>query len=344
MVATFHGFSRRRPSSTWREQAETELLEIQLALPWISDSSTVRYKEELVNAVEQHLAAAEAALKPAVIGLAGITGAASERTFGSLDSASTAFARLMPDEIFVSYLPNFLQHVERFLPKDDYRTKNTKDIAEEVRKRKGETITVQERHAIIAARQGALIEARKQQIRLRSWRNLLLLTALVAFVISVGLAIMLLGRPALIPTCFTPDEQGVVCPTKTVTTEAAATPAEVEKAAQPFDAAMVEGLGLLGATVAAATSIKNMRTSEFPYSLAVALAFLKLPLGALTAFLGLQLIRAGFVPGFSAIDSSAQILAWAIVLGFAQQLFTRLVDQQANSVLESITPDNSANR
>jgi hypothetical protein len=50
--------------------------------------------------------------------------------------------------------------------------------------------------------------------------------------------------------------------------------------------------------------------------------------------LGLLLARGNFVPGLSALDSSAQIIAWALVFGYAQQLLTRLVDNQAQSVLE----------
>ena len=66
------------------------------------------------------------------------------------------------------------------------------------------------------------------------------------------------------------------------------------------------------------------------------LAVLKLPTGAITAFLGLLLMRGQFVPGLSALDTSAQILAWALVFGYAQQLFTRLVDRQGQSVLDSV--------
>ena len=72
----------------------------------------------------------------------------------------------------------------------------------------------------------------------------------------------------------------------------------------------------------------------------LALAALKLPTGAITAFLGLLLMRGQFVPGLSALDTSAQILAWALVFGYAQQLFTRLVDQQGQTVLNSVrSPD-----
>ena len=51
-------------------------------------------------------------------------------------------------------------------------------------------------------------------------------------------------------------------------------------------------------------------------------------------------MRGQFVPGLTALDTSAQILAWALVFGYAQQLFTRLVDQQAHTVLNSVRSGN----
>jgi hypothetical protein len=59
-------------------------------------------------------------------------------------------------------------------------------------------------------------------------------------------------------------------------------------------------------------------------------------MGAITALLGLLLVRGQFIPGLSALDTPAQILSWALVFGFAQQLFTRLVDQQGQTVLNSV--------
>jgi hypothetical protein len=47
-------------------------------------------------------------------------------------------------------------------------------------------------------------------------------------------------------------------------------------------------------------------------------------------------MRGGFVPGLSALDSSAQIISWAVVFGYAQQLVTRFVDEQAHAVLEDV--------
>jgi hypothetical protein len=47
-------------------------------------------------------------------------------------------------------------------------------------------------------------------------------------------------------------------------------------------------------------------------------------------------MRGEFVPGLTALDSSGQIIAWAVVFGYAQQVFTRLVDQRAHAVLEEV--------
>ena len=99
---------------------------------------------------------------------------------------------------------------------------------------------------------------------------------------------------------------------------------------------VVELVGLTAAAVAAAAAIRGIRGSSERYGLPVALAALKLPTGAITAFLGLLLMRGQFVPGLSALDTSAQILAWALVFGYAQQLFTRLVDRQGQTVLDSV--------
>jgi hypothetical protein len=110
----------------------------------------------------------------------------------------------------------------------------------------------------------------------------------------------------------------------------------VEDTASSQDLIVVELVGLTAAAIATAAAIRGIRGSSERYGLPVALAALKLPTGAITAFLGLLLMRGQFVPGLSALDTSAQILAWALVFGYAQQLFTRLVDQQGQTVLNNV--------
>jgi hypothetical protein len=101
-------------------------------------------------------------------------------------------------------------------------------------------------------------------------------------------------------------------------------------------------LGALGGSLTAALSIRNLKGTSTPYDVPVALAMLKVPLGAFTAILALVAIRGNFVPGLSNLDSQEQILAYALVFGFAQQALSRLLDQRAQTLLEGL-PGGTAN-
>jgi hypothetical protein len=153
--------------------------------------------------------------------------------------------------------------------------------------------------------------------------------------------------PSIIPLCFAPETtQGitVVCPTAEANIKSdgasATTGAEIDSVmddtANRWDLFTIEALGLAAAAISGAVALRNIRGTCSPVGIPVSLAILKLPLGSLTAVLGLLLMRGGFVPGLSALDSPQQILAWAVLFGYAQQIFTRLVDQQAHTVLEHV--------
>ena len=106
--------------------------------------------------------------------------------------------------------------------------------------------------------------------------------------------------------------------------------------ASSADYPVVALAGLLAAVVAGIATLRKMRGTSTPYRVPLALAILKLPAGALTAVVGLILMRGGFVPGLTALDSPAQIVAWAVIFGYSQQLITGLVDQQAQGVLTDV--------
>ena len=207
-----------------------------------------------------------------------------------------------------------------------------------------------DRQAVISAVRAASSESRWKVSRLRSFRNVIAVAALVLTIAAVGMVVFAFRRPADLPVCFTPAN--VVCTTSTSTvppipdkdkTESAerqdalrqeTADKVMREAASGWDVAVVELVGLVAAAIAAAAAMRKVRGTSTPYSLPVALAVLKLPTGALTALLGLLLMRGGFVPGLSALDSSAQIIAWALVFGYSQQLLTRFIDNQAQTVLE----------
>jgi len=165
--------------------------------------------------------------------------------------------------------------------------------------------------------------ADEQHARVRSLRNTLiiaaaLLTALVGVVCIVGLRF-----PDAIPLCFQPP----ACPS----TNGSGGPS-------PGDIPIVALMGMLGGAMSATFAIQRLRTTPapIPNDLQVSLALLKLPAGALTAIGGLVLIHGQFIPGLTDLDSQGQILAYAIVLGVAQQLVTRFVDQKAEDILAAV--------
>jgi hypothetical protein len=209
-----------------------------------------------------------------------------------------------------------------------------------------------DREAVVSAVRAASSESRWKVARLRSFRNVLMVTSLVLTIGAVSVAFLGWRHPEALPLCFAGEN--VVCPTSTTPVDpdeqrgstgeqTAAGQAETDdimrKEASGWDITIVEIVGLLAAAIAAAGAVRNVHGTSTPYGLPVALAVLKLPTGALTALLGLLLMRGGFVPGLSALDSPGQIVAWAIVFGYAQQLLTRFVDTQAQSVLEGAAGD-----
>jgi hypothetical protein len=247
-------------------------------------------------------------------------GSGVERTQANLDAVETDLLRMASLDYVAGQMPSLLAHVQRFLPKDDPRRKQVTGIGGRLNGGQPH-MTEAERNAIVGAYHAASSQRRRDLIRVRSFRNVILGTAWILFLVAVGVAILGLVRPDALPLCFKPGRTQV-CP--------------VGSQASSIDLFLVEVVGLVAASLAAAYSLRDTRGTSTPYSLPAALALLKLPSGALTAVLGLLLMRGEFVPGLSALDSSAQIISWAVVFGYAQQLFTGMVDKQATAVLKDV--------
>ena len=162
----------------------------------------------------------------------------------------------------------------------------------------------------------------KNFTRVRSFRNIVLATSVGLVVVAVALGIIGAVSPQSLPLCFAPDDVASVCPTGT------------DQGPSGGDAPLVLGIGLTAGAFAAALSVRGIRGTSTPYGVPVAIAWLKLPAGALTALFGMLMVHGQFVPGLSALDTQGQIIAYAIVLGYAQQVFTRLIDSQAHAVLD----------
>jgi hypothetical protein len=334
-------------ASAWRWQALVEVEDLRAQLGWMmSEQSNEPGAKALADAVEWQLKQAESVIRSRAAKRSLLTGSHIQATREYLDAATVNLLRLAPPPHLRSLLPNLLADARNHLRGTDPRL----EVLAQIHDDNSGVLDEGRRLQVIAAVQGSHQEAHREQTRVRSFRNVILGVTAVIAAVSFVVAIVGWQGPGVFPLCFLPEEDGmatVACPLGD-SPPFATPPQDVELTSEliaqtvtRLDLAVVEFLGALGATIAAASSLRTIRASADPYSLGVALALLKLPTGAITAFLGLLLIRSGFVPGLTALDTSAQIIAWAIILGYSQQIFTRLVDQQAQNVLqeaESVLP------
>lgn len=348
-------------SSAWREAALTRAKELESLSNWVHRNHPLENSEDLTNAIQQHLdAVRDAAGQKKRFRLRG-NSSLIQRAMGNLDAAEAQLLNLAPAAYILGQMPSLLNHVQRHLAADDPRRRDLERIAQMVSvknmdrplspkphdEQRVDKIE-EERGRIVTAVRGASSAALREQRRVASFRNVVVITTLVMTLLAVAVAVMGFVAPTTVTLCFQPEEAGktvVVCPTaqsELVQTGQQSGPTApdvddvVTSTANRADLLVIELIGLTAAAVAAAASIRHIRGSSEPYGLLVALAALKLPTGAITAFLALLLMRGRFIPGLSELDTSAQILAWAIIFGYAQELFTRFVDQQAHTVLNTV--------
>jgi hypothetical protein len=317
----------------------------------------------LLGAIDQHLDAARQAAKyrRRTLGRR-MDSALLERALSNLDAAHADLLQMAPAAYVLGQIPSLLNEVQRHLSRSDPRRQEFERIADVLGVRPPDRtpgadrlamadrleIVEAERSRIVSIARGATSAGLREQMRVRSFRTVLVITAGVMTLLALALGLVGWISPATLPLCFQPEQAGqvvVICPTGqsgAVSVEPGRGPTQpdidvlVNLTVRPADVAVIEGIGLIAAAIASATALRRIRGSAEPQGLPVALALLKLPIGALTAVLGLLLMRGEFLPGLSALDTSGQILAWAIVFGYAQQLFTRFVDQQADSVLSEV--------
>jgi hypothetical protein len=205
-----------------------------------------------------------------------------------------------------------VQRIARKLRVDD-------DLKKPTPMEEAEKIVEQERGKIVTIVRGASSAALRDQLRLRSFRNILVVTIMGLIVLAISLAIFGWFYPTRVPLCFQPSldngQTVIVCPTaysNRLPLNQLPGPElndAVAQAAKPWDHLTVELVGLIAAAVVATIRIRKIRGSSEAPDLPVLLALLKLPMGAIIAFLGILLVRGGFIPGLSALDTPAQILS-----------------------------------
>ncbi|GAB2571112.1 hypothetical protein Aab01nite_05060 [Paractinoplanes abujensis] len=256
-----------------------------------------------------------------------------EAAFRNLHNAEGLLALLYNQDEARAETPEAVRRANESLPRGTPVHDLACELAEA--RKEGAAINLGDLSKVIEAGHAA---ADRQRARLRTFRNVLTTGMTVTAVLVVVIVVVAAFWPDLVPLCFVQDavpanEPNVACPVRATRVDDLAL---LHTAAGSWDFAVVAALGLLGGALSSALFIRDLYANATPYNVTVPLALLKLPAGALTALAGIILLAGEFVPGFSAIDKPIQILAYALVFGFAQQLFTHYLDQRAQRLVNAV--------
>ncbi|MDX3581944.1 hypothetical protein [Streptomyces europaeiscabiei] len=261
-----------------------------------------------------------------------------DRALANIHETELLLLQLTPDDELAWRGAIVLAHGMHHLGGEDPRLK----LLEEHLRENENTLDSEFRDLAISVLHEANHVQETEIARARNFRDILLISFCVTSVI-VGLFILsgcIDPEAVADKLCFdpdNPDNPGTpvhVCPVgKPV--EPQGEP-EINDVAGGGDVLLVSLVGLCAATLTGAVSVRHIRGTAGPYMVPLGLLLLRIPIGALSALLGLILIHGEFIPGLSALDNSAQIIAWAVVFGIGQEGLTRMIDQQGNRVIENV--------
>ena len=262
-------------------------------------------------------------------------GASIERAYRSVHAADILLVQLLPMDHLEPKIRSMMAGARTTLDAEDPRLLEMDRLTSEP------SDACQSASATRAALQEAMrisyAAYDQRHVRVRHFRNLLFCSAALLALLMGVFAVIVYHYPTAVSFCFNPPNPPVEPTGPTIMTRPyTVCPSGNDKLPSVADVLIVAGLGSMGGALAAAFSIPKIGTSIFPYQVPIATAVLKIPSGALTGIVGIILLGGHFVPGFSELDEQRQILAYAIVFGYAQQLATRFVDDRAQSLHASV--------
>ncbi|MEZ0069870.1 hypothetical protein ABIA32_005918 [Streptacidiphilus sp. MAP12-20] len=240
-----------------------------------------------------------------------------DAAISNMHAADSALVALLPDAMFRGELPRIRETIEDYLPADDARRKFVESYGLPP---DPQEIPAAARHQIESALRGAYVAHGFTRGRLRTFNNILLVASFVLLALTVLLALLDANWPSDL-TCAKVTAKQMVCP--------------LGPSRNRSDIFIVELIGAAGAAVAAIVSLSRSQRVVDPYMVHAAQAILKVSLGGVTAILGLLLLLA--TPGVH-LDSQWQILGYAAIFGYSQQIFTRLIDTKGDELQRAASP------
>ncbi|WP_143235362.1 hypothetical protein [Paractinoplanes atraurantiacus] len=262
------------------------------------------------------------------------TGNCTEAAFRNIHNAEAMLAQVYNDRAVRAEIPEAVRRARESLTLDNPMRETARRCLESLRR--GPLVSSVELSKVIEAGHSA---ADRQRLKLRTFRNIMLIGFAASVILLLALIVIMSIKPELVPLCFVKtaepkvEDPNIICPVNSLYSLDSSS---FHGLPSRWDFFIVATLGLTGGALSAALFIRDLHSNATPYNVSVPLALLKLPAGGLTALVGIILLAGEFVPGFSAIDKSVQILAYALLFGFAQQIFTQVLDQRAQRLVNNI--------
>ena len=311
------------PRSSWRAEVLTRAAQLRLELN-LPDASTEmglrRDIEALITLAETTARAGRRRVRDWG------TGAQILLAWSSLRSAEVALLSVVPPEVVVGRIRDVEAAARKHLAEDDPRVRALERWLacwEKDRADCGDaaTVTKNDRRFLASVQQAAHRASDAAHGNIRSFRNVLVAATALLSAAILGVAVLAWFRPDVVPLCADGVGQttALLCPPGTDRPDF-------------WGVAQVIVFGALGGALAGVVSVARHRGARDPFQLPEVQALLKVPAGAATALLGMLLVQNSVVTGVPP-QSGGKVAAFAVLLGYAQQLGTRFVDRQAGEVL-----------
>ncbi|MFI9816888.1 hypothetical protein [Saccharothrix variisporea] len=239
-----------------------------------------------------------------------------ERAWRSLHEAEIAV--VAAGDGFLGRLPGLKARVAENLDEDDPRRVALEEL------RPGEFPLSIEREIVVDALRASFDKSDFAHAGSRALRNKLIAASVVLFVVNTLLGVIGWTQPGWIPMCVGSERLPTVCPSG--------------KAAAGADVWLIQVLGAFGAILSAVVLLLRRRPSLSPYVMIGYQATIKILLGAALAVIGILALGAGVTTGLIGVASQAALLLWAVILGYSQQIATRLLDSYTDRVMDQARP------
>jgi hypothetical protein len=294
--------SGKRLCAAWREIALSRIDDVDIELRCIDPQTIPPFEKPRVDETLERLEVARKRVERRAAFWSAWSGVDVEHAWANIHAAEVILIRLSDADTVKAMIPNIIADAQllgsehqSFARLDEFDRKASLNAADQ------KSIA----QCVITVYRATT----EVFIRTRSFRNILFSTTLVLTLLAVGLGILGALLPPGISIWGRPPP--------------------------PLSLWLAELLGLVGASIVGSVAVRQMRGSSTPYAVPMASLLVKLPTGALTAAVGLMLLRAGFVH-LPIPTGTAQWVATALILGASQQTVTRLIDKQAQHVLDAV--------